>query len=59
MYERICIGRCCNNGDGGGQVETDKINSKLIYFVMGHGGSGVALQGERGPSGARGLKVKL
>ena len=35
---------------------TDKINSKLVYFVKGDGSSGVALQGDRGPSGARGLK---
>ena len=31
-------------------------SSKLIYFVKGDGGSGVALQGDRGPSGSRGLK---
>ena len=41
---------------GGGQIETDKINDKLIYFVKGDDGSAVALQGDRGPSGARGLK---
>ena len=35
---------------------TDIINSKLVYFVNGDGSSGVALQGDRGPSGARGLK---
>ena len=33
---------------------TDGINSKLIYFAA-DGSSGVALQGDRGPSGARGL----
>ena len=32
-------------------LETDTISSKLIYFVKGDGGSGVALQGYRGPSG--------
>ena len=30
-------------------------NSKLIYFVEADDGSGVALQGDRGPSGVRGL----
>ena len=35
---------------GGSQIETDKIYSKMIYFVV------VALQGDGGPSGARGLK---
>ena len=37
---------------------TDKIYSKLIYFVKDDVSSGdiVALQGNRGPSGARGLK---
>ena len=29
---------------------------KLIYFVESDDGSGVALQGDRGPSGVRGLK---
>ena len=37
-------------------LETDMISSKLIYFVKDNGGSGVALQGDRGPSGTRGLK---
>ena len=41
---------------GGRQIETDTINSKLIYFVKSGGGSGVALQGDRGPSGSRALK---
>ena len=41
---------------GGRQIETDKINSKLMYFVKGDDGSGVALQGDRGPSVVRGLK---
>ena len=41
---------------GGRQVEADTISSKLIYFVKGDGSSGVALQGDRGPSGTRGLK---
>ena len=36
-------------------LETDTISSKLIYFVKGDGGSGVALQGDRGPFGTRGL----
>ena len=31
-------------------------NSKLVNFVEADDGSGVALQGDRGPSGARGLK---
>ena len=31
-------------------------NSKLIYFVKADDGSGVALQGDQGPSGVRGLK---
>ena len=35
---------------------TDTISSKLVYFLKRDGGSGVALQGDRGPSGARGLK---
>ena len=30
--------------------------SKLIYFVEADDGSGVAQQGDRGPSGVRGLK---
>ena len=34
----------------------DTISSKLVYFVKGDGGSGVALQGDRGSSGATGLK---
>ena len=34
----------------------DTVSSKLIYLVKGDGGSGVALQGYRGPSGARCLK---
>ena len=37
-------------------IETDKISSKLVYFVEGDDGSGVALQGDRGPSGDKGLK---
>ena len=37
-------------------LETDTISSQLAYFVKGDGGSGVALQGDRGPSEARGLK---
>ena len=28
-------------------LETDAISSKLLYFVKGDGGSGVALQGDR------------
>ena len=35
---------------------TDEINSKLVYFEKRDGSSGVSLQGDRGPSGARGLK---
>ena len=39
-------------------LTTDIISSKLVYFVKDDGSSGdiVALQGDRGPSGARGLK---
>ena len=40
------------------QIATDKISSKLIYFAKGddNGGTGFALHGVRGPSGAKGLK---
>ena len=40
------------------QVTNRKIatDDKLIYFVEADDGSGVALQGDRGPSGVRGLK---
>ena len=38
------------------QIATDTISSKLVYFVKGDGGSGVALQGDRGPSGTTGMK---
>ena len=41
---------------GDPRLVEDTINSKLIYFVKGDGSSGVALQGDRGYSGARGLK---
>ena len=41
---------------GNREIETDKISSKLVYFVEGNDGSGVALQGDRGPSGVNGLK---
>ena len=42
---------------GARDLTTDIINSKLVYyFVKGDGSSGVALRGDRGPSGARGLK---
>ena len=37
------------------KIATDD-NSKLIYFVEADDGSGVALLGDRGPSGVRGLK---
>ena len=42
---------------GDRHFETDTRNSKLVYFVKGDGGGGdtVALQGYRGPAGARGL----
>ena len=42
---------------GDRHLETDTINSKLVYFVKDDGGGGdiVALQGDRGPAGARGL----
>ena len=32
-------------------IATDKLSSKLVYFVEADDGSGVALQGDRGPSG--------
>ena len=38
----------------GRRIVDDK--SKLTYFVEADDGSGVALQGDRGPSGVRGLK---
>ena len=38
----------------GRHIATD--NSKLIYFVEADDGSGVSLQGDRGPFGVRGLK---
>ena len=41
---------------GDWHVETDTISNKLVYFVKGDGGSGVALQGDKGLSGIRGLK---
>ena len=41
---------------GDWHLETNTINSKLVYFVKGYWCSGVALQGDRGPSGTRGLK---
>ena len=41
---------------GDGNLSTDIINSKLVYFLKGDGRSGVALQGDRGPTGASGLK---
>ena len=38
-------------------IATDTISSKVIYFVKGDGGGDiVALQGDKGPAGARGLK---
>ena len=41
---------------GNRQIATDTISSKLMYIVKCDGGSGDALQGDRGPSGERGLK---
>ena len=38
----------------GRHIAGDK--SKLVYFVEADDGSSVALQGDRGPSGVRGLK---
>ena len=38
------------------KIATDTISSKMIYFVEVDDGSGVALQGDRGPSRVRGLK---
>ena len=40
----------------GRHIATDKLGSKLVYFVEADDGSGVALPGDRGPSGVRGLK---
>ena len=37
-----------------GRIVND--NSKLVYFFEADYGSGIALQGDRGPSGVRGLK---
>ena len=37
-------------------IETDKLSSKLVYFVEAGDSSGVALQGDRGSSGVRGLR---
>ena len=37
------------------RIATDD-KSKMIYFVESDDGSGIALQGDRGPSGVRGLK---
>ena len=39
-------------------IATDRMSSKLLYFVKGDddGGEGFALHGDRGPSGAKGLK---
>ena len=39
---------------GDHQIATDEISSNLVYF--GDRGSGAALQGDRWPSGTRGLK---
>ena len=41
---------------GDRSLTEDTICSKLVYSVKGDGGSGVVLQGNRGPSGTRGLK---
>ena len=40
----------------GRHIASDKLGSKLVYFVEADDGSGVTLQGDRGPSGVRGLK---
>ena len=40
----------------GRYIATDKLGSEVIYFVEADEGSGVALQGDRVPSGVRGLK---
>ena len=40
----------------GRHIATNKLGSKLVYFVEANDGSGVALLGDRGPSGVRGLK---
>ena len=44
---------------GDRSLTEDTISSKLVYVVNGDRDSGVALQGDRGPSGARGLKGVL
>ena len=41
---------------GNREIESDKISSKLVYCVEGDDGSGVALQGDRGRSGVKGLR---
>ena len=40
----------------GRHIATDTLASKLVYFVEADDGSGVALQGDLGPSGVRSLK---
>ena len=40
----------------GRHIATDKLGSKLVYFAEADDGSGVALEGDRGPSAVRGLK---
>ena len=40
----------------GRHIATDKLGSKLVYFVEADDGSGVALQEDRRPSRVRGLK---
>ena len=44
---------------GNWYLVTDTISSKLIYFVNGDGGSGVALQGDRGPDPLDPLEVEV
>ena len=41
---------------GNGLYLAHRINSKLVYFAKSDVSGGVALQGDRGPSGARCLK---
>ena len=41
---------------GDRRLATDTVSSKLVYFDGNSGGDTVALEGDRGPSGATGLK---
>ena len=56
---RYCDGKVLDDVMEVGNRPIASDTSKLIYFVKSDGGSGVALQGDRGPSGSRGLEVKV